>query len=96
LRSPNLVAEQTRQNVGRATRRGRNDKLEGSLRLRGRAMSCKGKANTGDRGSACGQMRKSTARKFHCSLNSSRMLGWRNMGMSYGSSVIELYLCCLS
>src|SRR5207244_1159308 len=96
LRSPDLFPEQTRQNVGRTTRRGRNDELERSLRLRGCAMSCKGNANAGDRGSACGQMRKSKARKFHCSLNSSRILGRRKTGVAYGSSVIELYLCCLS
>src|SRR6184192_2187264 len=96
LRSPNLIPEQTRQNVGRTTRRGRNDELERSLRLRGCAMSCKGNANASDRGSACGQMWKSKARKFHCSLNSSRTIRTAQDGHVPCSSAIELYLCCLS
>src|SRR5439155_24004407 len=62
LRSPNLVPEQTRQKVGRATRRGRNDKLERSLRLCGCAISCKGNAKAADRGSS-GQLQKATTGK---------------------------------
>jgi hypothetical protein len=63
LGSPDLLAEQPRQKVGRTTRRGRNNELDCALRLRRCAFACEDKPGEGS--GACGQTQNSSAKGFH-------------------------------